>query len=211
MPDWVKQTIDNWLAVAGIAHSLRLGYIRSELDLGMARVNVASKGNAIVLSLQTAAERFAEKHRTRLAEIRDKETEWRRLRLNMPSIPDLYRTIKDILFYEDLISDEQFSRNFLIPFRYLNQAEIKLTEHLDLETFYGAWRYLQFVSLVDIALSRAYGKEDPTILLNSLVRATDHESMVQFIEGLGVSRQQAIEFLEVIGVDVSHYRGYLDL
>src|SRR5258705_3674055 len=97
----------------------------------------------------------------------------------MPSIPGLYKKIRDSLFYEDLITDEQFARDFLIPFRYLDKTKLGITEHLDLGTFYGIWRYLQFFSLVDIALSRVYGKDDSTILLNSLVRATDYESMVQ--------------------------------
>jgi hypothetical protein len=192
-------------------YAMRLGFVRSQTNAGIARVDVAAKGKATVLSLGVAAERFAEKHRATLAEIRDENTVWRRLRLNFPSIPKLYSTIRDSVFYEDLISDEQLSRDFLIPLRYLNGAEIKITEQLDLATFHGAWRYLQFVGLVDIALLRAYSKSDPTILLNSLVRVIDEESMVEFVKGFGVSKQQASDFLGVISADVRHHLGYLDL
>jgi hypothetical protein len=189
----------------------RLGFIRSEMSIGAARNDVASKHEGSVLSLLDAAERFATAHRTRLAEVRDKNTEWRRLRLNFPSLPALYSSIKDGVFYEDLIVDEQLSREFLMPLRYLNEQEIRLTEHLDLKTFHGAWRYLEFVNLVDIALRRPYSKNDPTVLLNSTVRATDEELMADFVTGFGLSKDQAREFLSLISADLRHGLGYLDL
>jgi hypothetical protein len=177
----------------------------------MARVDVATKATTSVLSLRAAAEQFAERFRAKLSEIKAEGSDWRRLRLKFPSVPHLYDTIRDSTFYEDLLSEEQLSRDFLIPLRYLKAEEIKLTKDLDLKTFYGAWRYLQFLDLVDIALLRTYSKDDPTILLNSLVRVTAAESMVELIEGCGVSKQQARDFLGVISADVNQGFGYLDL
>jgi len=190
---------------------LRLGYIRSQMNEGMARVDVAAKGKAGILTLQEAAERFAEEHEIELGEIRDKNSEWRRLRFNMPSIPSLYRAIKSSVFYEDLLSEEQLSRDFLIPFHHLNLSQVKLSENLDLETFYGTWRYFNFACLVDIALLRAFTRQDSTILLNSIVRAFDQAGMEEFVEALGVTRQQAKEFLESISIDVKANHRHLDL
>ena len=102
------------------------------------------------------------------------------------------------MFYEDLIVDEQLSKEFLMPLRYLNEQEIKLTEHLDLKTFRRAWRYLEFLSLVDIALRRPYAKNDPTVLLNSIVRSADEEQMVDLVAGLGLSNDQAREFVSLM-------------
>lgn len=195
---------------ADFEYSLRLGFIRSEMNAGMARVDVAAKVKASTLSLQGAAERFAKTFRAKLGEIRDEKTEWRRLRLHFPIIPDIYNTIKNSVFYEDFLSDEQLAQDFLIPLRRMREAEIKLTEHLDLKTFHGAWRYFQFLGLVDIALLRGYSKSDPTILLNSLVRAASEESMVEFVEGLGISKEQARDFLDVVSADVRDL-GYFDL
>jgi hypothetical protein len=189
----------------------RLGFIRSEMSGGAARTDVASKHKGSVLSLRVAAEKFAAAHDAKLAEVRDKNTEWRRLRLNFPSIPSLYNSIKDEVFYEDLIVDEQLSKEFLMPLRYLNEHEIKLTEHLDLKTFRRAWRYLEFLSLVDIALRRPYAKNDPTVLLNSIVRAADEEQMVDLVAGLGLSDDQAREFVSLMSADLRRQLGYLDL
>jgi hypothetical protein len=161
--------------------------------------------------MRTAAESFAKRFRTEIAEIKDKETDWRRLRLNFPSIPKLYEALKDSVFYEDLVSDEQLSRDFLIPLRYMSDTEVKLTQYLDLKTFHGAWRYLQFLGLVDTALLRDYAASDPLILMNSLVRVIGEESMRELFEGLELSKEQGQEFLEVISTDVRKRLGFLDL
>jgi len=163
-----------------------------------------------VLSMRAVAERFAKETRETLAEIKDGTTEWRRLKVVFPSVPKLYNKIKDTLFYEDLLNDEQLSKDFLIPWRYNNQGEVKLTEHLDLETCLGAWRYLQFFSLVEIALLRPYSERDLTVFLNSLVRVAREEGMVEFIEGLGLSKEQAIEFFRVVSATVKG-TSYFDL
>lgn len=189
----------------------RLGFIRSEMSGGIARADVASKHQGSVVSLQVAAQEFATAHNAKLAEVRDKHTEWRRLRINFPSVPALYNSIRDGVFYEDLIADEQLSKEFLMPLRYLDEHEIKLTEHLDLKTFRGTWRYLEFMSLVDIALCRPYAKSDPTVLLNSTVRAADEEQMVELVAGVGLSNDEAREFVALVSANLRHQIGYLDL
>ena len=191
-------------------YSLRLGFIRSETNAGMAPVDVAARGKASVLSIKTAAEQFAEQFRTRLCEIKDHKTDSRRLRIKLPSIPALYDTIRTSVFYEDLLSDEQDAKDFLIPLRYVNKEEIKLTDDLSLKTFHSAWRYLQFVNLVAISLLRSYAKDDATMLMNSVVLATGEDTMVEFIEGLGLSKEEAADFLEILSADVRHL-GFLDL
>jgi hypothetical protein len=192
-------------------YSMRLGYIRAVTNVGIARVDVAARGQAGALSMGKAAERFAQKFKGTLAEIKDSESDWRRLRLNFPGIPKLYETLKNTVFYEDLISDEQLSRDFLIPLRYMRETEIKVTEHLNLETFHGIWRYVQFVGLVDSALLRDYGKADPKVLMNSLVRVIGAGSMTALLQGLGISEEQAKEFLDAISIDVERPSGFLDL
>lgn len=191
-------------------YALRLGYIRSTLNAGMARPDVAAKRKGFALSLQDAAERFADRFRDRLGEIKDPGTERRRLRINFPVLPELYATIKDSAFYEDFLSSEQDSQDFLVPLQRISRKDVRLTGNLDLDTFHGMWRYLRFLGLVDIALLRTHGATDPVILLNSLVRTAHYESTLEFLMGLGVSREQAEEFFGLVSADVKNL-GYLDL
>jgi hypothetical protein len=191
-------------------YSMRLGYIRAQTNAGIARLDVAAGGGSSVLSLRAAAERFAERFRSVIAEVRDGDTEWRRLRLNVPSIPKLFQMLKHGVFHEDLLSGQQLSRDFLVPLRSLS-AELKLTKHLDLKTFIGTWRYLQFIGLVEIALLRSYAKDDPLILLNSLVRVIEENALVELLEGLKLSQEQGRDFIGAISTDVTKPVGYLDL
>jgi hypothetical protein len=191
-------------------YSLRLGFIRSQVNAGRARVDVATKGKDSVLSLVAAAERFAQTFRTRLGVIAAEGTEWRRLRVNFPMLRDLYDTIKNNSFYEDALSYEQDADDYLLPLRLVRGAEIKLTEHLDIETFHGLWRYFTFLDLVDIALLRSYSASDPTVLLNSLVRVSDRDALIELLGDLGISKEQARDFIDVVSVDLKN-PGYLDL
>ena len=190
---------------------LRLGFVRAETNIGTALIDVAAKHEGSVISLRTAADTFAQKYRKTLGQVKDGETEWRRLRVNFPNIPELYNMIENGVFYEDLLVDEQLSKDCLAPLRYLNGSEIKLTEHLDLKTFHGAWRYLEFLSLVDIALNRPYSKSDPTVMLNSILPVIEDETMAQFVAQLGLSKEQAQDFLRLVSADLRHRVGYLDL
>ena len=192
-------------------YSMRLGYIRSVTNSGVARLDVAARGGPPAWSLLAAAKHFAERFGAKIAEVRDADSELRRLRLHVPGAPKLFEMLRDGLFYEDLVSNEQLSRDFLVPLRYLKPAEFHLTEHLDLKTFVGIWRYFQFMGLVEIALLRGYAKNDPMILLNSLVRVIEHEAFVELLERLGLSKEQATEFIEAISTDVTERVGFLDL
>lgn len=196
---------------AEFEYFLRLGFIRSETNVGAVRADVESKHKGVVLSLRVAAERFAAAHRDRLTEIHNENTDWSRLRVNMPMIPALYREIRDGVFYEDVIVDEQLSTEFLLPLRYVDEEETSLTEHLDLKTFRGAWRYFEFFSLVDLALRRPFSQTNPTALLNSMLRVMEEGAATDFVAGLGLTREQAREFVMLISTDTREKTGYLDL
>jgi len=66
------------------------------------------------------------------------------------------------------------------------------------------------MSMVDIAVRKPYASRDPTLFVNSLVRITAEESIVDVISSLGTRREQAQEFLRLVSADV-HNLGYYDL
>jgi hypothetical protein len=60
-------------------------------------------------------------------------------------------------------------------------------------------------------LLRVYAKNDPMVLLNSLIRVFEEKALVELLEGLDLSKEQGKEFIDAISVDVTRPVGYLDL
>ncbi len=191
-------------------YSLRLGFIRSEMDSAKALIDASAVKGGPTASLMTAAEQFVDKFGNDLGELKHAGTPRRVLRLNFPIIPRLYESLKDAVFRDDLVSRERLLQDSLIHWLSTDQQNFQITEHLDVETFYAAWRYLKFTSLVDIVLLGAYSKRDLTLLLNSLVRSLDEQSAFELLRAFGISEDQAKDFFSLISADANHL-GYLDL
>ena len=191
-------------------YALRLGFIRAEIGWSSIAANVGRQDSIPRFSLQAAAEAFAEKLHPDLCELRDLGTPFRRVRVNIPLDPSLYKFVTERFFYEDFLHQERLSQDFLVPLRHKTEAELRLTDNLDLETFFRLWKHLKFLSLVDISVLRKYDQGDATILLNSLVRVFRAREMIEMVMSMGISEQQAQEFLRLVSADVRNL-GYFDL
>lgn len=186
----------------------RLGFIRLEASTGISRADAARKAPKAI-SLRGAADRFATRFAKTLAEVRDGDTRWRRVRINFPALKKLYEMVSKHAFFEDFVYTEQLARDFMVPLG-TDDGIPQVTHALDLETFHGLWRYFLFLSLVDIALVRDASKNDSLMLLNSLVRLGSEEAIVELSRELGVSSEQGTDFLRVVSADVKQL-GYFDL
>ena len=191
-------------------YAMRLGYIRAEMNWAKLPSAVSAKGSIPRFSLTAAAELFAKKLHEVLHQIKDAGTPFRRLRVNFPMDPSLYEPVTDSFLYDDLVYRERLDQDYLLLLQAEPSSPVQLTDQLDLATFHRIWRHLQFLSLVDIALLRPYDRRDSTIVRNSLVRVLAEENMLELITSLGVTEQQAREFMGLVSGDV-HKLGYLDL
>ena len=191
-------------------YAMKLGFIRSEMSWAKIPSDVSGQGSIPLFSLKAAAELFAKKLHEVLHQVKDDGTPFRRVRVNFPMDPDLYRTVMNSFLYDDLVYRERLNQDYLFLLRSEEESELQLTDKLDLPTFQRIWRHLQFMSLVDIAILRPYDRQDSTILFNSLVRVLTEQNMVGLITSMGVTEEQAREFIGLVSADV-HRLGYLDL
>jgi hypothetical protein len=79
-------------------YAMRLGYIRFQFGKGQAN---DSNGDLPQVSLRSYAEVFANKLPSSFCEIKDPETEYRRVRLHLPLGPEPYRAIAEAFFFEE--------------------------------------------------------------------------------------------------------------
>jgi hypothetical protein len=189
---------------------LRLGFIRTEIGMSSVPLDVSKHDPVPELSLMNAAEFFVHRFREHLCELADGGTPLRRVRLKFPLDPELYKFVSDGSFYDDAADSEMLGHEFLFPLQRTSEAELMLTDKLDLRTFLRTWRLLRYMSLVDIAVLRPYARRDPMLFLNSLVRVTLEDNMVNVIASLGIEREHVLEFLRLVSADV-HRLGYYDL
>jgi len=189
-------------------YAWKLGYVRAEMGSTKVPFVLNREEPAPRLSLLTAAEVFADRFHDKLAEVRDPGTQFRRVRLNIPLIPDLYRRICSIDFYEDAAYRERLAQEFLVPLQLKSESDLRLTSALDLRTFHNLWRLLEFLSLVDIMTVRRYDS-DRTLLHSCLVRVSKEEDLFDLAQQLGVTREQAGDFFNLVAADVRKL-GYYD-
>jgi len=195
---------------SGFEYAMKLGFIRSEMSWAKIPSEIGGEGSVPRFSLTAAAELFAKKLHEVLHQIKDEGTPFRRLRVNFPMDPDLYKTVMNSYLYDDLVYRERLNQDYLLLLQSEAELQVQLTDKIDLATFQRIWRHLQFLSLVDIALLRPYARQDSTILFNSLVRVLAEKNMVELITSMGVTEEQAREFIRLVSADV-HRLGYLDL
>src|SRR6267142_719238 len=119
--------------------------------------------------MMTLAEAFVHGWQTKLQRIRNPDTPYRTLGIELPLIPDMYRSILAGEFFEDVVYRDQLDREVLFPLQNTTTDELQLTDRLSLKTFYKIWRLLQFFALTDIALFRK-NTADAALVYNSLVR-----------------------------------------
>ncbi len=191
-------------------YAIRLGYIRSDLSRSKGLLEAGTVPSGRPVSILGAAEVFATRLRDRISELRDENTPGGRVIVNFPLVPELYRTVLTSGFYEDFLEEENLSLDFIAPLRQRGKPEIQLTENLDLETFVKIWRLMRFLSLVDICAVRSFKDIGPAILFNSVFRVAKEQDLLDLIVSIGISAEEAREFLRLVSADVQHL-GYLDL
>ena len=191
-------------------YSSRLGFIRAEMGSARIPLEVNKLKEFPEVSLRNAARAFAHGHRDHIAQIADDNTPFRRVRLNFPLAPGLYKFITEGSFYGDATVRETLGQDFLFPLKTSPEEEVQLTETLTLRTFLRIWKLLLFFSEVDICLIEDHYRRDPMLLFNSLVRVTSPDDLVQMIGTLGEGEEQAREFIRLVAGDVRHL-GYYDL
>jgi hypothetical protein len=191
-------------------YAMRLGFIRNEMGTQKATLETTTKAEIPRFSLLGAAELFASGFHDYLCELPNAGTPLRRVRLRLPLIKDLYARVMDGGFYEDFFEIELLSQEFLIPLRRKEEAEIPLTDDIDLGSFIRIWRFFEFCCFVDICVLRPFAKSDPTILCNSLVRIAKERDIVSMMTEVGIESKKASEFLRLVTADV-HRLGYFDL
>ena len=190
-------------------YSVRLGYMRGEIHRGP---RPASLKDLPEMSMTTLAELFFHDFKDRILEVRDEETQFRRIRLAFPVLPGFV----DLLsagFVDDASEREDLMQEFMYPMRRAEKAAqgpFRLTETLTLDAFMKMWRMLRFMSLVDIAAIRPFVKRDYITFVNSLVRITKDQETVELLVALGFSTQEAAEFMSLVSASVSSL-GYYDL
>ncbi len=193
-------------------YALRLGYIRTELGSGGLN-GVDDVNDSPQMSILAAAETFAKRWGNKLYELRDPGTEFRRVRVKFPMIPDLLNLVTSIGYFEEINEREKLAQEFMWPIRVgaqANDTPFPLTKSLSLDEYRRLWKILQFMALVDIAATRECGKDDLTVLINSAVRVTKDRETLELFSAIGISEQKTKEFLELVSADV-HKFGYYDL
>jgi hypothetical protein len=191
-------------------YSLRLGYVRAEIhkDRGMS----GGEGPPEV-SMMTLAELFLNRFQDQVSDVPDQDTQFRRVRIMFPMIPELLKLVMTTRMTDDLSERENLSQEFMYPLRRAGDDVDKpflLTPDLTLEAFMKMWRVNRFMSLVDIAAIRPYVKQDYVAFLNSLVRFTKDTATVELLSTLGFAPSEANAFLELVTARVSDL-GYYDL
>jgi hypothetical protein len=188
----------------------RLGFIRAELSTMAVSLHVNRRDAVPELSFTTAAEFFVNRLGKQLCEIVDQDKPYRRVLVRFPLDPKLYAPLMEGSFYDDAADEELLGRDFLFPLQRASESELMLTDMLDLRTFMQIWRLLRFMALVDIAALKSYARHDPMLFVNSLVRVSTEDNILDLIAVLGVQREQSREFLRLVSADV-HRLGYYDL
>ena len=191
-------------------YALRLGFIRSEMSRSGIPAAVKRLDEVPRLSLKALAEAIGQKFHRELCELMDPGTPFRRIKFNVPLGLRMYDSISRDVLYDDVEYLERLNRDLLIPPTSEFAAGVRLTDNLDLHTFYRIWKYLKFLCLISIAAARMYAKTDFTLLRNSIIRVVHEDGMVEIITQLGVNQNQANDFLQLVSADVRHL-GYFDV
>jgi hypothetical protein len=186
-----------------------LGYIRMENSARPFTATTDSH-NSTLMALKTVAEVFFTKIRKQMIEIRDPNSKTSRIRLNFPILPDLYRDLTEVEFYDDILQDDRLAPDFLLPLRTDSGESAQLTSKITVEMFLRIWRLIHFLSLVDIAALEHYHQTEPTAANNSIVRIMKEAELIELIATLGVDSESAREFIRLVAADVNSL-GYYDL
>jgi hypothetical protein len=194
----------------GFEHSLRLGFIRSEIGLWSGLLEPRTSIPGQPMSILGAAKMFAERLRDKICELKDKDTPMSRIVIKLPVGPELYKTVLAGSFYEDFLDQERLSQDFLLPLRRGGDQKVQLTDKLDLDTFIKVWRLLQFLCLMDIYAVQSFGNIDSATLFNSILRVSKEQDLINLIASIGIAEEQACEFLRLVSADAKRL-GYLDL
>jgi hypothetical protein len=189
-------------------YGLSLGYIRMKISTGPSVAEETDRST--LFALKTLAESIFNGSRNRIAEIRDANTEYRRIRVTLPISPDLYRELAEIEFYDDALRDDHLAQNFLLPLHNPSGEPVMLTPRMTVEEFLRIWRLMQFLSLMDIAAVCYYQQVDSTAARNSVVRVIKADELIEMITALDVDPERAREFLSLVAANVNSL-GYYDL
>ena len=190
---------------ADFERTLRLGYIRSEVASQQALV--PDEGVPSIPALADIARMLVTKGADRIQEIRDPGTRFRRVRTNFPLIPELYSFLMEHGFHEDRAYLDRLEQDFLLPEA---DSPIPLTPSVTIREFLQMWRIVQFFCLVDIAAIRSYSTADQTIFLNSAVRITKEDEILEVLATAGADRIRAREFLGLVTAEVGRL-GHFDM
>jgi hypothetical protein len=194
----------------GFEYFRKLGFIRSEIGIAKAGLDVSTTPDISRVSFQASAEAIAVELRSKLHEIADANTPFRRVRTFLWSHPEIYKRITPYQYYEDFTNRARLDQEFLVPLMRKGQTAIHLTDNLDLVTFDYILRYLQFFCMVDIYILKPFAMRDPLLFCNSLTRVMSEKDMLDLLEATGVSKEQVSEFFKLVTADTGDL-GYFDL
>ena len=201
---YVRPAFDNF------EYFLRLGFMRNELSSFSTPLHVNDRDRVPEQSLMGGAESFVSRYRNTICRMVYPGKPFRYLRVQLTLDPELLRPLFEQEFYDDAADEEMLSNEFLLPVRRAGEPDIMLTEKLDLETFLTIWRIFHFLNLVDVAALKPYAQSDRTAFINSLVRVTTKQSIIEMIASLGIAEDKAEEFVRLVSADV-HHLGYYDM
>ncbi len=191
-------------------YAMRLGFIRSQVGRSKARMDATLGLPVRPMSILGAAEVFAARLRDRICELKDGGSDWRRIVLKFPAIPELYRGVLSGGFYEDFAEQEELGLDFLAPLSRRGEPQIQLTDRLDIATFLRIWRLLRFLCFVDICAVRSFENMDPSTLFNSVLRIAKEKDLVALVASMGIKEEEISEFLRLVAADTRRL-GYLDI
>lgn len=191
-----------------IEYALRLGFIRGEIGRTVSGLNVSRHESEPPISMLAGAEDLLNRL-PQVAELKDPDTPYRRVRLQAPLIPQLYDTLSRIRFYEDALHEDRLGQELELPMRIVDAGSWEIVPGLDLETFHKTWRTLTFLALLDVVAIRRH-QSDPVIVYNSLMRAHTEDRFVELLHVAGVDPDRVPVFLDLIAADVKRL-GFYDM
>ncbi|MDE1160627.1 MAG: hypothetical protein PW792_01640 [Acidobacteriaceae bacterium] len=190
--------------------SVQLGFIRGQLGKGKIAMDMMERGWTANPTLADIARYLVKQMGTKLYEIADPSTKYRRVRLHLPVSPQMTKVFDGGYYVDELEAIHGLTQDFLLPVQDNGAPSPTLTQHLDYACFRRMFRFLRFYSIVDSEVRTAIAKNDKTALQNSLIRIVPERDLHEMLATLGEPEEAIDSFLQLIAADVDGL-GHYDL
>lgn len=188
--------------------SVQIGFIRGILAQNSIALDMLKHGTLSNPSLMQYAERISAELCGSNTAVVGPRSRSRRLRLEVPLVPDLVRSVLNYRFSDEEGHLRDLDRNYLLPLGWEEGLPIQLTDNLNYEDLLRLYKVLRFYCMIDITSRKRYIGLDSTIFTNSLVRVIGEKGLREVLALAETSQEAIDDFISVFVADVSELGRY---